>query len=356
MKILFIIESLRSGGKERRLTSLVNNLTTRNNIKMEMILFSDQIHYEIPDSKNFKIHIIVKRSNIDIQSFFKVCKICKKFNPDIINPWGNLPAFYSIFLKFLFRIPIINNQITDGAGIYKSNISNLNFFFSNKVVSNSKAGLESYNISKEKGKVIYNGFDFSRLNNCIKPEILIEKYSLSDKIIIGMVASFSVYKDYKTFLKSAEIILNNYNNIKFFCVGDGNKTKYLTYVKKKFRHNIIFLDKQNDVESLINIFDIGVLSTYTEGISNVLMEYMAHSKPVVATNGGGTFELVENKKSGFLVDQQNPIQMAKYLEVLINNPDMRIKMGKRGLEIIKNKFSYKKMCDSFFNTYKAYTN
>ena len=106
---------------------------------------------------------------------------------------------------------------------------------------------------------------------------------------------------------------------------------------------------------MINVFDIGVLSTYSEGISNSIMEYMALSKPVVATDGGGTRELIEDNKSGFLVEQKNADQMAKYLETLINDSDIRNEMGLRGKQIIKEKFNYKKMCDSFYNTFKKYS-
>ena len=175
-------------------------------------------------------------------------------------------------------------------------------------------------------------------------------------MIIGMVASFSEFKDYNTYLKSAQLILKKHNNIKFLCIGDGDKSDYIKSVKKEFLNKIIFIDKQRDIESLINVFDIGVLSTYTEGISNSLMEYMALKKPVVTTLCKGTSELVENNKSGFLVQQKNPVMMKNCLETLINDPNLRQEMGEYGRNIIEKKFHFKLMLNYFYKTFKKYSN
>ena len=356
MKILFLVESLRAGGKERRLSSLINNLVSRDNIELELILFDQEIHYEILDSPKFKVHIVKRLFKKDILSVYKVCKICNKFKPDIVNPWGIMPAFYSIFLKFLFRIPILNNQITDAPLDVRLGVHDLTLFFSDLIISNSKAGLYSYNVSSKKSVVIYNGFNFKRLNNLIDPNFIRQKYNLSNDLIIGMVASFSEFKDYNTYLKSAQLILKKHNNIKFLCIGGGDKSDYIKSVKKEFLNKIIFIDKQRDIESLINVFDIGVLSTYTEGISNSLMEYMALKKPVVTTLCEGTSELVENNKSGFLVQQKNPVMMKNCLETLINNPNLRQEMGECGRNIIEKKFHFKLMLNYFYKTFKKYSN
>ena len=52
--------------------------------------------------------------------------------------------------------------------------------------------------------------------------------------------------------------------------------------------------------------DICLLSTFTEGISNSIMEYMALGKPVIATDGGGTKEIVDDGETGFLIGQSDP--------------------------------------------------
>jgi glycosyltransferase involved in cell wall biosynthesis len=82
-------------------------------------------------------------------------------------------------------------------------------------------------------------------------------------------------------------------DICFLLIGDGENIERCKYLVKDLpTENIKFLGRQNDAESIINIFDIGVLTTniriHREGISNSIIEYMAMGKPVIATQGGGT--------------------------------------------------------------------
>jgi glycosyltransferase involved in cell wall biosynthesis len=88
------------------------------------------------------------------------------------------------------------------------------------------------------------------------------------------------------------------------------------------------------VESYINVMDVCVLATFTEGISNSVMEYMALGKPVVATEGGGTGELVRSGETGFLVKPSDPGMMAGKIEELISDEELRKRMGEMGKDRI----------------------
>ena len=80
MKILFFIESLRSGGKERRLIELIKGLSSNPRISMELVLTKDEIHYEEISSLNIKIHYALRRKGIkkDPKVFVSFYKIAKK--------------------------------------------------------------------------------------------------------------------------------------------------------------------------------------------------------------------------------------------------------------------------------------
>ena len=86
-----------------------------------------------------------------------------------------------------------------------------------------------------------------------------------------------------------------------------NLKSFESMIPIEFKDKIIFTGKQKHVESIINIFDIGVLcSCYGEGISNTIMEYMALGKPVIATDCGGNKEIVVHNVTGFLIEPKNP--------------------------------------------------
>jgi glycosyltransferase involved in cell wall biosynthesis len=79
---------------------------------------------------------------------------------------------------------------------------------------------------------------------------------------------------------------------------------------------------------------------------------MALGKPVIASSGGGTNEIVEDTKTGFLINQSNPEELAKKIEILLNDPELRNKLGMAGQERIKTKFSINNMVSEYISLYK----
>ena len=161
IKILFFIESLRSSGKERRLTELLKGLINYPNIECQLVLTDKDIHYKEVLKLKIEIHYIIRKYlKKDPRLFFKFYKIAKSFKPDIIHVWGNMTSIYAIPTKVLMGIPMINSQITNVTLIKSTKVT---FLFSNVIVANSMAGLKAYNAPDYKSLCIYNGFDFNRL-------------------------------------------------------------------------------------------------------------------------------------------------------------------------------------------------
>ena len=122
------------------------------------------------------------------------------------------------------------------------------------------------------------------------------------------------------------------------------------------RDKIKLLGRQYNVESFISISDIGVLTTnskvHGEGISNSILEYMALEKPVIASSGGGTNEIVEDQSTGFLISPASPEELSEKIEILLNSAELRKKMGIAGKQRINNIFSIEKMVHHYISIYK----
>ncbi|MCB0473110.1 MAG: glycosyltransferase, partial [Flavobacteriaceae bacterium] len=345
MKILFFIEDLGPGGKQRRLVELIKGLSKSEIFEMQLALMDDNIHYRDIFQTGVKIHYIKRRSlKKDPRVFIKFYRIAKKYRPDIINVWGNMSAIYALPAKVLLKIPMANNQIAD-AGVHtsKSILSHrLTFPFSDKIVANSHAGLKAYNAPSNKSTVIHNGFDFNRISHLRDKNEIKKELNINTKYVVGMAASYMSRKDYTTYIKAANEVVKKNEEITFICVGDGDSTRFSEMVEPENKNKILVLGWKPNVESIINTFDIGVLSTFTEGISNTILEYMALSKPVVATDGGGTKELVVNGVTGFLVKERAPDELLSNILYFIENEDDRINFGKKGKERIEKEFSIDK--------------
>ena len=362
MKILFFIESLHSGGKERRLVELIKGLKQYPEIECELVLTRKDIHYKDIFSTGIKIHFIVRKYlKKDPRSFFMFFRICKKYKPDIIHVWGSMVAIYAIPAKVLLKIPLINSSITYATPIKIFSKIWLTLIltipFSNFIVSNSKAGLKTHKLkNNQKNRVIYNGFNFDRIKNISDQIKIRNKFNIVTKYVIGMVASFSNYKDYETYIKAAHEVLQNNNSVTFLCIGAGDDSYFQSSVKPEFKENIKFLGRQGNVESIMNICDIGVLmsnpNTHGEGISNALMEFMALSKPIIASDGGGTGELIIDEETGFLVKPESVEELASKIVYLLENEAVALKMGVKGRERIKQEFDLGKMVIIYYNLYQ----
>ena len=212
-------------------------------------------------------------------------------------------------------------------------------------------------LNKNNSHYDYNGFDLNRMKHLEDKEVMKKLFNITTKYIVGMVAAFSEKKDYRTFVSAANIVLDKSKDVTFVAVGDGpnliNCKKLVRFVNKE---KIKFLGKQKDIESIVNIFDIGVLATYTEGISNSIMEYMALGKPVIATDGGGTNEIVINNETGFSIEQKNVEQLSEKILSLIENPEKSKEFGITGRNRIIKNFSLETMVGSYLQLYKNILN
>ena len=366
MRILFLIESLRAGGKERRLIELIKGLNRFTDFQLGIILFSKEIHYtEIYDLK-IDIKYISRKNKWSPYTFCQVYNICKEKCPDIIHSWGSLPSIYSLSSVIFLKIKFVNGMITK-APAHLSRFSKewrrgrISFPFSNIVVANSFAGLKSYKAPRSRSMCIHNGFDFYRLNHIENIERVKRKFEINTTFVVGMVGAFVDKKDYITFLKLAMKILDNRSDITFLAIGDGpNLEKCKSFVADRYMKNIVFTGLQKDVESLINTFDIGVLITnpdiHGEGISNAIMEYMALSKPVIATRCGGNSEIIEHGKTGFLINNKSVNDIVDKIYYLMINPKIRISMGRSGRNLIETRFNLKRMTIEYINIYNSLKN
>ena len=172
-----------------------------------------------------------------------------------------------------------------------------------------------------------------------------------------MFGNFSERKDFETFIRAGIRLLDKRDDITFLAVGDGPLLdRHIQMVPPKYASNFVFPGIRTDVESLINIFDIGVLATnshvHGEGISNVILEYMALAKPVVATEGGGNPEIVRHNHTGVLVPPHSSEALAKELNKLLRNESLRLEMGQNGKKRVAEEFGLSKMTASYSDLYK----
>jgi glycosyltransferase involved in cell wall biosynthesis len=362
MRIVIINDMLWGGGRERRIVQLISGLNDAGYNDVHLILLDDRIDYEEVYNLNVTITKIIRSSNKDFSVFRKLYKILKTLNPDVVNTWSFMSTFYAAPISKLLRIKCIGSYIVDCNNPKFLSLNffakHIGFFLCEKIVSNSYAGHVSYKTPISKRVVIYNGFDNKRHNN-LKPEIeILNELKLSSTTkIVAMAARFDKQKDFDTFIKACQLLRQKRNDFVAICMGQGELLEETQLrVTQKSDPYILFTGFRNDIESLIRVCDIGVLCTnpnfHKEGVSNSILEFMAFSKPVVATSGGGTNEIIIDNQNGFLIEPFDSINLANRINVLFDDNQLYDRLSISALETVVTKFALNKMTSDFIELYK----
>jgi len=361
MKIIYFIGTLCPGGKERRLIELLKYLRLNNNYEVMLILRQNNISYSYFYNLGYPYKILTnkyKKRDWKLPIYF--LSICRDFKPDLIHTWGSMPTVVAILTSYILHIPLINSQITSAPPKeiipFKQKILNkINFTFSDIIISNSYAGIKSFNPPHNKSRVIYNGIDMNRFNNLPDKNVIKTKYNIKTTYAVVMVASFTENKDYDRFIHIANLICNIRRDISFVCIGGPSRyTDSFQRAKKQAELNplIIITGIISEVEAVVNACDIGVLfSPNGEGISNAILEYMALEKPVIAYDIGGTKEIITNGVNGILITDENDFQISKLISELIDDVELRKKYGKYSRKIIEESFTLDEMGKKYKQIY-----
>lgn len=131
-----------------------------------------------------------------------------------------------------------------------------------------------------------------------------------------------------------------YENFEVYLVG-GGKTDYQKKLEKKIAkyqlNNVFLTGYKADAQQFLNSIDVGIIASEYEGFGLVTVEYMLHSLPVIGRNSGGTAEIILDSETGCLYDDMNGLVEA--MRLMLENPEIRKKMGCYGRERALTKFS-----------------
>ncbi len=176
-----------------------------------------------------------------------------------------------------------------------------------------------------------------------------------DTILIGNIGRLSSEKGQLEFLQAGKKILQDCNKIKLILVGIGpDQEKLESYVKKNgMTESVYFAGFRYDMINLYNSLDLVVQSSYTEGMPNVVLESLLMEVPVIATDVGGTSEIIKSSKYGVLIKPGLPCELAIQIEKFIGNPIEYKRMAKNGRKLIIEKFNHDRRVEKLAHLYKT---
>ena len=193
----------------------------------------------------------------------------------------------------------------------------------------------------DQSRVIHNGVDHEPSTN---PAVTRQDLNIPDTApVVGIVANLKKIKRIGLFLRVAEQIENKSTH--FVIVGTGPDEEILKVQVETSPVNgrVTFYQTVDHVFDVMSLFDVGVLTSETEGLSNVLIEYALASRPAVAFDTGGNAEVIEDGETGYVIPDDDEALMARRINELLADPRKRESMGRRARERALERFSRKRM-------------
>jgi len=199
--------------------------------------------------------------------------------------------------------------------------------------------------------------DFSKFEKIPSPDIFRERYNLSENVVLyaGRLAS---NKGLSHLIGAAPGVISQYPRTTFVFVGEDEGLKDSLFRKAKklgISDSVIFTGHISDHNLFLSAYsacDVFVLPSEYEAFGLVLLEAGACEKPCVATRVGGVPEVIEEGKTGLLVDYGDTGSLASGISELLGDEDRRKQMGLAAREKVKRKYTWPKIVDQLENVYR----
>lgn len=351
LKLMLLTVGLGVGGTEGQVSELALHLDRR---RFDVVVCAFKKNGVIANElRNRGIRVITLNGHglWDVRVILRFVRIVGQEGPDIIHAFLFLANIASRFVGRLLHVPILISSYR-GVEIWQSpllrfldrltvRLADINTCCSEAiryhVMSQHRA------TAKERYAAIHNGINIRRFSNSIP--LTRAEMGIQEKVtVIGTVCRLEEPVKGLTVLLKAVAQLNvglADPGAQLLVVGDGPALGELQglSVQLGISERVFFTGMRRDIERLLPLMDIFVLPSYFEGFGIAIVEAMAAGRPVVATAVGGVPEIVINEETGLLVEAGDVNGLAKAIETLIYDPDLRRRLGQRGQERAREQFS-----------------
>lgn len=306
------------------------------------------IFINLAKQRNLKVYPIRESGRIDPKVFPEITKIIDKENIDIIHTHEVRSDMVGLICSAYKRIPVIATL----HGWIENNVKGrlytgidkrmLRYFDAIIAVSEKmKREVSELGINKDKIHVLHNALVLENYKRDFSQRQFRSELGITDEdLLVANIGRLSPEKGQSDFIYAANDTLKKTQNIKFVLIGIGpDRDKLVKLVNDLgLQKHVIFAGYKQNMEKLYGSIDLIVQSSHTEGLPNVVLEAMAMGVPVIATNVGGTAEIIQNGQTGILVLPGKPHAIAEHIIRFRRNPEDYINMTKNGIDIIQKYF------------------
>lgn len=312
----------------------------------------------LPPSKYFRVYPLAQMRYLAMLSD----KVTQG-HPDIVHTFFFWSILYGRLLKLAGKIrTLVENREDQGFdwGKHEYLWLRLTRSLPDKVICVSEAVkavvMEREGVEQSKIAVIHNGVSLNEAQTGMKAVTKRELGFPEESLVCGMIANYNrPVKGVSRFLDSIPAILSAVPATRFLFVGGGDEGDALQEKARMLaiEPNVVFAGYRKDIHRYYEIIDVSVLTSLSEGLSLTLLESMKYGIPVVATEVGGNPEVVVEGKTGYLVPVENPMLLVDRIVTLLQDPELRRRMGNEGRMHVERKFRMRDVANRYMEMYQG---
>jgi glycosyltransferase involved in cell wall biosynthesis len=294
-----------------------------------------------------------------VLGIYRLKKVIKEYAPDLVHShyassYGLLGAL-SGFHPFIISAWGSDISMFPNYSFLHRSLLTFNFGRADEILSTSKFLREE--IRKYTGrKILLTPFGVDTKK--FYPRKVESIFNKGD-LIIGTIKTLEKHYGIEYLIKAFSIVKKRHPSkaIKLLIVGSGSQKKYLEDLVNTLGlvRDTLFTGyiNQDEIQNYHNMFDIFVVPSVKESFGVSALEASACGKPVIVSNVGGLPEVVENEKTGLIVEKQNSSLLAESIEKLINNLKMREEFGNNGRQKVLREYDWQHSLDTMVAVYNS---
>ena len=273
-----------------------------------------------------------------VGAFPKILRAIRRERPDLIHSHTRVTQVLGWAVSSLMNVP----YVTTCHGLYKFRIGRRYFRCWGKwVMAISKTSMErlvrQYRLAAPHQVVLVeNGIDVDRFRQAPDPAE-VERFRRANGLngggpVIGAIARLSPVKGLDLLLKAVPPLLKEFPDLRVLLVGDGPARENLVRLayELKIAERVAICPSVEDTRVPLSLLQAFAAPAWREGFGLAIVEAMAAGVPVVASDSGGPGEIIEQGKSGLLIQPGDVAGLENGLRSLLNDPDARRRMAEQG--------------------------
>jgi glycosyltransferase involved in cell wall biosynthesis len=365
--ILYPVNELRIGGAEQQLLELVRGLDKSRFHPIVAPLYpGGALDGEFRAVAGVEVVDLNRRGKYDPSPLLGLAALMRARRVDVVQPFLSPATFFGLLPSLLVRTPV--KVITERCGVRRSRKLGYKLYrtsedwltrYADAVVPNSQAGrdlLLERGIAPEKIQVIYNGVNPERLwvDRAASAGHRARLSVPPDGHVVGILASLTPAKGHETLLRALVRASERLGGLRLAVIGDGPLRARLEGLAAELgiADRVVFFGNQRRVADFLAACDLLVsASRDNEGCSNSILEAMALSVPVIATDLGGNRELVRDRLTGYLVPVGDHDALAAAIAAALAGPTERRAIARRARRMIESRFSLERMVGDYDKLY-----